>query len=175
VAAAVILDPSAIPQGINDSKKLSAKERERLDKEIRATALCFAIGIGEVDEIDSINIFQASKAAMVRAVNALTPAPTFLLLDGNFAIESPLAQRSLVGGDRISVSIAAASIIAKVYRDNLMQEFELKYPGYFFAKNKGYGSAAHRVVLEEKGPCDIHRKSFSWTPVRAALSDLVPE
>jgi ribonuclease HII len=175
VAAAVILDPRSIPGGLDDSKRLTAVVRERLDKLIRKSAISFAVGVAEVEEIDEINIFNASKTAMIRAIDSLKPLPEFLLIDGNFPINHRLPQRSLVGGDRISVSISAASIIAKVFRDEMMRGFDQKYPGYFFAQNKGYGSMAHRKTLTVQGPCQIHRKSFSWTPVRGDLSDIPPE
>ncbi len=175
VAAAVILSADKVPKGINDSKKLSAKQRETLDLAIRETAVAFAIGVGDVLEIDTINILQSSKRAMLRAVAALKPKADFLLLDGNFKIDSRLPQKCIIGGDRISVSIAAASIIAKVYRDALMREMDTKYPGYCFAQNKGYGSIEHRRALEALGPTEIHRKSFSWTPVREIGETLLQE
>ncbi len=166
VAAAVVFSPEKIPQGLMDSKKLSAAQRERLDVEIRQLALGFAIGVGEVEEIDTINILNASKNAMVRAVDGIkTVKPDFLLVDGNFKIPHALPQKFIIKGDQISVSIAAASIIAKVYRDNLMREFESLYPGYHFAQHKGYGSEAHRRAMQEKGITPIHRKTFSWKPI----------
>lgn len=165
VAAAVILHKENIPNGIDDSKRLSAKAREALDVKIRETAVAFAIGVGEVDEIDTINILQASKTAMCRAIAGLNPCPEFLLVDGNFKIDYPLPQQCVIKGDQISVSIAAASIVAKVFRDRLMAELDEKFPGYLFAKHKGYGSVEHRRLIQEKGPTPIHRKSFSWTAV----------
>ena len=165
VAAAVILSIDKIPPGIDDSKKMSAKNRELVAIEIERCAVAFAIGVGEVDEIDSLNIFVASKLAMARAVDRLKIRPDMLLVDGNFRIEHPLRQFSIVKGDQISVSIAAASIIAKVFRDKLMSDFDGQYPGYLFAKHKGYGSKEHRMALQEKGMSPIHRKSFHWTQV----------
>lgn len=165
VAAAVVINPLLIPKGVDDSKKLTAKKREELDVVIRSTALAFAIGIGEVEEIDRINILNASKMAMVRAVKALSCAVDFLLIDGDFKIPCAHRQRSIVQGDSKSVSIAAASIIAKVFRDRMMHEFDSRYPGYDFINNKGYGSISHRTALMNLGRCEIHRKSFSWTPV----------
>lgn len=165
VAGAVILNPENIPNGIKDSKLLSASQRERLSVEIRETALAFAIGVGEVDEIDRINILNASKLAMIRAVDQLQRRPDFLLLDGNFKISYALPQRPVVKGDQLSASIGAAAIIAKVFRDEMMRDFDSRFPGYLFAENKGYGSEVHRKALMDKGPCAIHRKSFSWTPV----------
>lgn len=165
VAAAVILREEHVPIGIDDSKRLPAPRRVLLDQEIRLTAIAVNIGVADVDEIDTVNIFQASKLAMVRAVGQLVPAPDLLLIDGNFSIECPIAQKSVVRGDQISVSIAAASIVAKVYRDRLMAQMDSVYPGYEFAKHKGYGSVEHRKYLMRKGPSPIHRKSFTWTPV----------
>lgn len=165
VAAAVILNPEKIPKGLNDSKLLSPKKREELNVIIRETALCFAIGVGEVEEIDRINIFNSSKMAMIRAVKGLAHAADFLLIDGNFTIPIALKQQFIIQGDQKSVSIAAASIVAKVFRDKMMTDFETQYPGYDFASNKGYGSLAHRKALGKQGECPIHRKSFEWTPV----------
>lgn len=165
VAAAVILDMQAIPKGLNDSKKLSPKKRTYLDTIIRTQAISFAVGLGEVDEIDSINILNASKLAMVRAVEGLATPPSLLLVDGNFRIGLEIEQIPIVKGDQKSVSIAAASILAKVFRDALMTRMDTDFPGYDFASHKGYGSKSHRVFLQAKGPSPIHRKSFQWTPV----------
>lgn len=165
VAGAVCLDPKSIPKGIQDSKMLTALQRERLDKEIRERAVAYAIGVAAVEEIDRINILQASKLAMCRAIATLQVETDYLLIDGNFAIDSEIPQRAVVKGDQLSVSIAAASIVAKVFRDRMMAEFDQTYPGYLFAQNKGYGSEAHRKAIQEKGPTPLHRKSFSWTPV----------
>jgi ribonuclease HII len=165
VAAAVILPLDRIPAGIDDSKKLTPAQRTTIAGEIRRRAVAWAIGVGEVDEIDTVNIFVASKLAMARAVDQLKPSPDMLLIDGNFKIEHALPQIPIIKGDQISVSIAAASIIAKVFRDQLMVEMDECYPGYDFAKHKGYGSRDHRLALQEKGMCPIHRKSFEWTAV----------
>lgn len=165
VACAVILPDSGYPEGINDSKKLSATKREMLSEKIRACAVAWAIGTGSVEEIDDINILQASRLAMLRAVQALKPGPHGLLIDGRDKIESPLPQRAVISGDRLSVSIAAASIVAKVYRDRLMGDLDALYPGYGFAGHKGYGSESHRLALQSLGSTPLHRKSFSWTPV----------
>ncbi len=165
VAAAVILNPLNIPHGIRDSKELSAKKREALDTEIRTHALAFAIAHSTVDEIDSINILQASRLAMKRAISQLSKPAHYLLIDGRFRLDIELPQQALVGGDGLSVSIGAASIIAKVFRDKWMGEIDGEFPGYGFASHKGYGSVAHRKALGEKGITPWHRKSFSWTPV----------
>jgi ribonuclease HII len=161
VAAAVILDLSKpIPNGLNDSKKISAKNRLRLNEEIRANAICFAIGQIEADEIDRINILQATKKAMISAIGQLNPAADFLLIDALQLKESNLPQKAIIHGDAISASIAAASIIAKTYRDNLMTQLDQIYPEYGFAKHVGYGTKAHFAALKQNGVCEIHRKSF---------------
>lgn len=166
VAAAVIFSETCrIPRGIDDSKKLSAKQREELSTKIRETAVAWAVGIASVEEIDAINIYQAGRLAMARAVGALVTRPDFLLIDGRARIESEISQLSLIKGDQLSVCIGAASIVAKVHRDALMVEIDGLYPGYLFAKHKGYGSLEHRKQLQAKGPTPLHRKSFSWTPV----------
>ncbi len=165
VAAAVILRLEDIPRKIDDSKALTALQRVKLDIEIRKRAVAFAIGSASVEEIDTINILQAARLAMARAVRALAILPDLLLIDGRFRIDHDCEQLTLIKGDHLSVSIGAASIIAKVHRDTLMAEMDSHFPGYGFAKHKGYGSHFHRVCLMEKGPSPIHRKSFSWTPV----------
>lgn len=165
VASAVILDLKKIPEGITDSKKLTAKKREVLSEQIQETALGFAIASATVEEIDTINIYHAAKLAMKRAVEKLKPAADFLLIDGRGKIESAIPQIAIVKGDFLSVSIGAASILAKVFRDNLMRDMDTKFPGYGFASHKGYGSVVHRKALQEKGTTPHHRKSFSWTPV----------
>ncbi len=161
VAAVVILDLSKpLPEGLNDSKKISAKNRERLDTEIRANAVCFAIGQIEADEIDRINILQATKKAMLSAIGKLNPAADFLLIDALQLKEINTPQKAIIHGDAISASIAAASIIAKTYRDNLMAQLDQIYPEYGFAKHVGYGTKAHFAALKQHGACEIHRKSF---------------
>ena len=161
VAAAVILDLSKpIPAGLNDSKKISAKTRERLDAEIRANAICYAVAQIEAEEIDRINILQATKKAMISAVGKLNPAADFLLIDAVQLRKSNLPQKAIIHGDAISASIAAASIIAKTYRDNLMAELDKIYPEYGFARHVGYGTKAHFEALRNHGSCAIHRKSF---------------
>jgi len=165
VAAAVILPHKGIPRGIDDSKKLTPKKREELDLRIRETAVCFALGAATVEEIDTLNIFHAAKLAMIRAIEDLTPAPDYLLIDGKHPLKHPLPQQAIVEGDHHSVSIGAASILAKVFRDRMMADFDGAYPGYAFASHKGYGSVTHRKALQELGRSPIHRKTFSWTPV----------
>lgn len=165
VAAAVVFDLKCVPDGLDDSKRLSPAQRERLDVIIRQCAVAWGIGIGSVEEIDSLNILQASRLAMLRAVEAITPCPDCLLLDGNGRIDWSGTQHPIVKGDQLSVSIAAASILAKVYRDAMMREMDALYPGYGFAEHKGYGSPSHRRSLQSLGLTPIHRRTFSWTPV----------
>ncbi len=161
VAAACILDLSKpLPEGLNDSKKLSAKRRENLDAEIRANAVAFAIAQVEADEIDRINILQATKKAMRLAVENLNPPADFLLVDALELKEINLPQKAIIHGDAIAASIAAASIIAKTYRDNLMRELDKTYPAYGFSKHVGYGTKVHFEALEAHGACAIHRKTF---------------
>ncbi len=161
VAAAVVLDLSKpLPEGLNDSKKLSAKRRETLDAQIRENAVCYAIAQIEADEIDRINILQATKKAMISAVGKLNPAADFLLIDAVQLRESSLPQKAIIHGDAISASIAAASIVAKTYRDNLMSELDKVYPEYGFARHVGYGTKAHFEALRRYGACPLHRKTF---------------
>lgn len=160
VAAAVILPKDCVILGLNDSKQLSESKRMALKQEIEAKAL--AIGIGQVspNEIDQINIYQASKKAMLQAVAALQIAPDFLLIDA-MTLPLNLPQEKIIKGDARSVSIAAASVIAKVYRDDLMKTYGQLYPGYGFEKNAGYGTKEHLLALETQGITLIHRQSFS--------------
>lgn len=160
VAAAVILDAHRIPVGLNDSKKLTAAQREKLDVDIRATALAYAIARVEAAEIDRINILQATCQAMRNAIRMLTPAPDFLLLDAVHLKDITIQQKAIIKGDAKSVSIAAASIIAKVARDQWMVEYDREFPGYGFARNVGYGTAAHLQALREIGPSPLHRLTF---------------
>lgn len=167
-AAAVILDPARLPQGIDDSKRLTERARERLALEIRASALAFAVAHASVEEIDALNILEASHLAMRRALTALSPAAQHALIDGNRlpkGLEIP--SQTVVKGDAISLSIAAASILAKVERDAIMRELALANPGYGWEKNMGYPSAQHRVALEQQGVTPHHRRSFG--PVRKML------
>jgi len=161
VAAAVILDLSKpLPKGLDDSKKITAKNRERIAEEIRENAVCYAIGQIEADEIDRINILQATKKAMSIAVGKLNPAADFLLIDAIQLKEINLPQKAIIHGDAISASIAAASVVAKTYRDNLMRELDEIYPEYGFSKHVGYGTKQHFEALRKHGACPLHRKSF---------------
>lgn len=165
VAAAVILDLNKVPDGITDSKLLSPKKRQLLKVQIEESALDFAIGMASVEEIDQINIYHAARLAMKRAVEKLTLKPDYLLIDGRAKLDLSISQQAIVKGDQSCLSIGAASILAKVFRDQMMTDFDQEYPGYEFAKHKGYGSVLHRQHLQQKGPSPLHRKSFSWTPV----------
>jgi len=167
VAAAVILPKGCSLQGLNDSKKLSEKKREALDLEIRANCVAWAIAAVDVETIDRINIRRASLLAMRRAVEQLALSPDHLLIDGIDTIDWPCQQQSVIKGDATSVSIAAASILAKVYRDRLIVELDSQYPGYGLAKHKGYGTAAHMEALARLGPTPLHRKN--WSPVAQTL------
>jgi ribonuclease HII len=172
VAAAVVLNPDNIPAGLNDSKKLSEAKRESLFPLIMASA---DVGVGLVSaaEIDEINILQATYLAMNRAVGALKRKPTLALVDGNRAPKLSCEVQTIVGGDAKSLSISAASIVAKVTRDRLMVELDRKFPVYGFARHKGYGTAAHQQALEKFRPCTEHRKSFA--PVAALTITPVPD
>ncbi len=167
VAAAVILDPDRPIAGLADSKKLSEKKREALYPLIREQAICFAIGEASVEEIDDINILQASLLAMKRAIEALTTRPEHVLVDGNKAPDIRITVDTVIKGDSRVASISAASILAKVYRDRMMVEYHKEYPQYAFHKHKAYGSRQHLQELEEHGPIAIHRKTFA--PVRRLL------
>lgn len=163
VCAAVIMpfDEHLIIEGIDDSKKLSAKKREALAEKIKQTAIAYTIV--EIDEktIDEINILEATRLGMKRAIETLKITPETVLTDGNMTIDVSLPQKSVIHGDALSYSIGAASIIAKVYRDNLMDEYAKQYPHYSFEKNKGYGTAAHIQGIKEYGLCPIHRRTFT--------------
>jgi len=167
VAAAVILDELNPIKGLSDSKKLTALRREKLYDEIRAKALCCSIAQASVEEIDSINILQATMLAMKRAVEGLRLKPNKVLVDGNRLPTLAILSEAIVGGDALVPAISAASILAKVHRDRWCAEFHLEYPQYGFADHKGYGTAEHLAALREHGACPQHRKSFA--PVAEVL------
>ena len=160
VAAAVILPSDYEITGLNDSKKLSEKRREAMDEIIRREAVSFGIGLISQDRIDEINILQATYEAMRLALEQLSPAPDMILADAVTIPGIETRQLPIIKGDAKSASIAAASIIAKVYRDHLMIEYDSLYPEYGFARNKGYGTKEHINALKEFGPTPLHRKSF---------------
>jgi ribonuclease HII len=167
VAAAVILPKGCPLQGLNDSKKLSEKKRNELDIEIRGQAVAWAIAAVDVETIDRINIRRASLLAMHRAVQQLALTPDYLLIDGIDTIDWPCQQQSVIQGDATSVSIAAASILAKVHRDRLIVELDTQFPGYGLAQHKGYSTAVHLEALARLGPTPLHRKN--WSPVAQTL------
>lgn len=160
VAAAVILPRDLQIPGINDSKKLTAATRESLYERICAEAVSIGVGVSDNSAVDSINILQATLRAMEEAVRNLRIPADYLLIDGISATALPLSQRTIKKGDSLSISIAAASIIAKVTRDRLMLEYDQLYPGYGFAGHKGYGSASHLAAIATLGPSPIHRLTF---------------
>ena len=160
VAAAVVLLSSFSVAGVNDSKKLSEKKRDQLFDEIHSHAEAVGVGIADEKEIDSLNILRASLLAMGRAVANLSVTPEFLLIDGTFQIDSSFPQKAIPKGDSKSISIAAASIIAKVTRDRLMLQYHESFPQYDFDRHKGYPTRAHRDAIKAFGCCPIHRKSF---------------
>lgn len=161
VAAAVILDDLNPIRGLDDSKKLTAKRREGLFDEIRARALCFSIAQASVQEIDQLNILQATLLAMKRAVEALRLPPQTVLVDGNRLPTLTMRAEAIVNGDALVPAISAASILAKVYRDRLCQDMHQHYPLYGFDQHKGYGTAQHLAALVMHGPSDCHRMSFA--------------
>jgi ribonuclease HII len=161
VAAAVILDDLQPIAGLNDSKKLSAKRRERLFDEIRARALCFSIAEATVQEIDQFNILQATMLAMKRAVEGLRLKPQMVLVDGNRLPTLDILAEAIVQGDALVPAISAASILAKVHRDRLCEEMHARYPVYGFDQHKGYGTAQHLAALQVHGPADCHRMTFA--------------
>ncbi len=161
VAAAVILDPErSLPKGLNDSKKLTALQRERIAEELRRTAVCYSYGLITPEEIDATNILVATRRAMLQALERLQPCADFLLIDALQLRESPLPQKAIIRGDSASASIAAASVLAKTYRDALMREYDARFPAYGFARHVGYGTREHWEALRAHGCCPIHRKSF---------------
>lgn len=167
VAAAVVLPECDVPVGLNDSKKLNPARRETLFGEI-CECCSFGVGIIEPAQIDEINILQATFKAMLLAVKNLPTPPAAVLIDGNLAPPLTLPHKTIKKGDALSLSIAAASIVAKVTRDRLMIEMDDRWPQYGFARHKGYGTAAHAAALKANGPCPAHRRSFK--PVAACLS-----
>jgi ribonuclease HII len=173
VAAAVVLDPTRPIPGLQDSKKLSAKRREELALLIKERALCWSVARSSVAEIDNINILQASLLAMHRAVEALAHRPAFVLVDGNHLPVWDYAAQAVVKGDDRVAAIAAASILAKVQRDSELVSLESQYPGYGFAKHKGYPTAVHLLALRELGVTPVHRRSFA--PVKNLLAGALAE
>ncbi len=168
-AAAVILDPEQPIPELTDSKKLSEKKRERLFDEIRERALDYCIASATVEEIDSINILNARMLAMSRAVTGLTLPCDHALIDGNRLPELTIPADAIIKGDALVAAISAASVLAKVQRDREMIQMDEKYPGYGFAKHKGYGTKAHLEALQALGPCPIHRRTYA--PVKALLKE----
>lgn len=162
VCAAVImpLEEALRVPGVNDSKKLSPKKREQLAERIRAVARAYAVEEVSAAVIDEINILQATRLGMKRAVEKLSPPADMVLTDGNMTLDIALPQRSVVKGDALVYSIGAASILAKVYRDALMRDYAAQYPGYAFERNAGYGTAQHIRAIREVGICPIHRRTF---------------
>lgn len=167
IAGAVILDPDRPVRGLRDSKRLTAARRERLYDEIVDRALAWAVGRAEVEEIDRVNILQASLCAMQRAVAALQPAAGYALVDGNHCPELPCPAQAIVRGDSLVAAISAASIMAKVTRDREMIELDARYPGYGLAQHKGYPSRLHMEALQRLGVLPVHRRSYA--PVRRIL------
>jgi ribonuclease HII len=169
VVAAVILDPARRIDGINDSKLLTAEEREALYAKITRRALCWSVVVVEVEEIDRINIFQATMAGMQRALAGLAEPPELALIDGNQLPRAlPCAARAIIGGDATRLAIGAASILAKVTRDRMMIAHDPGHPAYGFARHKGYSTPEHLEALRRHGPCVLHRRSFA--PVREAAT-----
>lgn len=159
-AAAVILPTDLVIEGLNDSKKLTEKKREKLFHIICEKAISYGIAFATVEEIDEINILNASQLAMRRAVAMLTPTPDLVLVDGNIARDFPMSARPIVKGDALSMSIAAASVLAKVTRDRYCLEMHEAYPEYNFAGHKGYSTKEHMDLVRKLGPCPLHRKTF---------------
>lgn len=160
VAAAVILPPRGGPAGVADSKLLTARTRARLAEAIRAVAVAWAVAVVEAAEIDASDILRATLAAMAEAVGQILPPPDLVLVDGNVIPPLSVPTRAVVGGDGSVPAISAASILAKVTRDGLMEEWGRRFPAYGFERHKGYGTAAHRALIARYGPCPIHRASF---------------
>ena len=167
VVAAVVLDPARPLRGLDDSKKLSEKQREKLFPLIQKRARTWAVVEVGPEEIDEVNILQATMLGMKRAVESLQPEPTLALIDGNRAPELRCKVRTIIQGDSLEPAISAASILAKVFRDRLMREMHFRYPNYRFDKHKGYPTAEHLSLLALYGPCDEHRRTFG--PVKRLL------
>ncbi len=161
VAAAVILPPDAELPGLTDSKLLKPATRARLAEAIRASAVAYAVAAVEASEIDATDILRATLRAMVMAVSGLAPQPDLVLVDGNAVPVLPVPARAIVRGDRSVPVISAASVLAKVTRDTIMDGWAVRFPAYGFAQHKGYGTAAHLARIAEHGPCSIHRRSFA--------------
>ena len=173
VAVACILDPQKpLPEKLNDSKQLTAKQREDISAEIRESCVAFAIGSVEADEIDRINILEATKLAMRNAIAGLNPTADYLLLDAISLKGVQLPQRSIIKGDSVSASIAAASVIAKTYRDEMMRNYDSQFPEYGFAGHVGYGTKSHFDAIRNHGPCTLHRLSFRGVVPRDPASTL---
>jgi ribonuclease HII len=166
-AGAVILNPDDLPDGIDDSKALTHARREALEMEIKARAVAWGVGFASVEEIAELNILHATGLAMCRAIEAMSVQPAAALVDGNYRFKLPCDVQTVVGGDGLSLSIAAASILAKTARDRLMIELDAEYPGYGFAGHKGYNAPVHQEALRALGPCPAHRRG--WAPIRALL------
>jgi ribonuclease HII len=173
-AAAVIFSPGTRIAGVDDSKKLSAADRDRLAAEIKRSAVSWSVGFAEVAEIDTINIYWAGQLAMKRAVAGLAVRPGHLLIDGRRIKDLEIAQQPIIGGDAKSLTIAAASILAKTARDALMRALDAKHPGYGFARHKGYPVPEHIAALKKLGACPIHRTSFGPVRIVLGLSPLPP-
>lgn len=166
-AGAVILNPDDLPVGIDDSKALTEKRRDALEPEIKARALAWGVGFASAREIEELNILGATGLAMCRAIAAMSIQPVAALVDGNYRFKLPCPIQTVVGGDGLSLSIAAASILAKTARDRVMVEMDALYPAYGFARHKGYNAPIHMEALQAHGPCPEHRRT--WGPVKALL------
>jgi ribonuclease HII len=160
VAAVFVITPEFTLPELNDSKQLTAKQRETCYRYLTSGAWEYGVGVVTAAEIDRINIYQASRQAMLRALKSLDRAPDYLLVDALTVPETPLPQKGLIHGDALSAAIAAASVLAKCTRDQIMIEYDRMYPGYGFAQHKGYPTARHYAALARSGPCPIHRRSF---------------
>lgn len=160
VAAAVILKDGTLPEGVDDSKALTRYKRERAFRAIAQSAICLSVGVVGPRDIEDKNILNATIEAMVKAVKGLNPVPDFLLIDGPLKLPLDIPQQAIIKGDRRSASIASASVVAKVYRDWIMEAFATAYPEYGFERHKGYGTREHLAAIKVNGPCGIHRFSF---------------